>query len=550
VLVPLFERDGELRCLLTKRTHEVPHHKGQIAFPGGRLEERDGDLLTCALREAYEEVGLARERVRILGQLDDLVTSSGFLVRPFVGILPRPQRYHINQREVARVIDAPLSHLLDPRNATVRTVWDGTHLRPIYSIRYRRQEIWGASAAILVNLMRVAGTSPPAAETARGVHPPAAAEAAASYGATTGERPLAQRAAGLRTALCAWYRDTARDLPWRRTRDPYAVWVSEIMLQQTRVDTVIPYYLRFLERFPTVDALARASQEEVLKLWQGLGYYSRGRSLHAAAGEIVAGGGRLPTTVEGWSALPGVGRSTAGAIVAITRGVAAPILDGNVRRVLARLLALHAPPADPVGDKLLWHAAETLTPREDAATYTQAIMELGATCCTPRRPDCDACPWRDECGARALGLCEDLPVKRQRRALPHHREVAIVLHCAGRVLLARRPQRGLLAGLWGFPRDRMGPAEEPATAARRLAKDHVDGVTVALAPLTEIDHAYSHFRITLHAFAGHIRDCDPAAGGQRRWVPVDGLDGYPMPKTDAAIVAALESKSTADGPLT
>ena len=540
VLVPLFEDHGELRCLLTQRTHEVPHHKGQIAFPGGRLERHDGDLLTCALRETHEEVGLDPRQVHILGQLDDLVTSSGFLVRPFVGLCSRPKRYAVARREVARLIEAPLAHLLDPTNVTVRRVWDGARLRPIYSIRYRRHEVWGASAAILVNLMRALGRTPPAPEAVPSSHPLAAAEAPAAYGPPSGERPLAQRAPRLGATLCAWYRENARDLPWRRSRDPYAVWVSEIMLQQTRVDTVIPYYLRFLERFPTVDALARASQEEVLKLWQGLGYYSRGRSLHAAARQIVAAGGRLPSTVQGWSALPGVGRSTAGAITAITQGISAPILDGNVRRVLTRLLALHASPTDTVAEKILWHAAETLTPGKDAATYTQAIMELGATCCTPRRPDCDTCPWRDECGARTLGLCDDLPVKRQRRALPHHREVAIVLHCAGRVLLAHRPQRGLLAGLWGFPRDRVGVTEEPAAAARRLAKDSVDGVTPILTPLTEIDHAYSHFRITLHAFAGHLRDdCEPPAGDDQCWVPLCGLGDYPMPKTDMAIVAAL-----------
>jgi A/G-specific adenine glycosylase len=543
VLVPLFDDHGGLRCLLTQRTYEVPHHKGQISFPGGRLEPHDADLLACALRETREEIGLDPERIRILGQLDDLVTSSGYLVRPVIGLCSRPKRFAVHRREVARLIEVPLAHLLDPANLTVRTVWDGVDLRPIHSIRYRRHEIWGASAAILVNLMHVLGTAPPAPHAALGAPPPATAENPAAYGPPAGERPLAQRAPKLGASLCAWYRDNARDLPWRRTRDPYAVWVSEIMLQQTRVETVIPYYLRFLERFPTVDALAGASQEEVLRVWEGLGYYSRGRSLHAAARQIVGAGGGFPTTMEGWCALPGVGRSTAGAIAAISQGISAPILDGNVRRVLTRLLAVSAPPSDPVVEKILWHAAETLTPGDDAATYTQAIMELGATCCTPRRPDCDACPWGDECGARALGLCEDLPIKRQRGVLPHHQEVAVVLRCTGRVLLARRPQRGLLAGLWGFPRDRVGAAEKPHAAARRLARESVDGVTPALAPLTEIDHAYSHFRITLYAYAGDLGACDPPAGADQCWVPLRDVDAYPMPKTDTAIVAALSRRS-------
>jgi len=537
VLVPLFDDRGELRCLLTQRTREVSHHKGQIAFPGGRLEEGDGGLRACALREAHEEVGLAPEQVRILGQLDDLVTSSGFLVRPFVGLVPRGQWHAVNDREVARLMEAPLAHLVDPANTTVRTVWDGADLRPIYAIRHRRHVIWGASAAILVNLMHVVGVSPPGADA--GARKPAAAEAPAAYGPPATERPLTERAPGLGAALCTWYRDHARDLPWRRTNDPYAVWVSEIMLQQTRVDTVIPYYERFLDRFPTVEALGYASQEEVLKLWQGLGYYTRGRNLHAAARQVVATRHGLPTTVDGWAALPGVGRSTAGAITAITRGIAAPILDGNVRRVLTRLLALREPPGAPVAERILWHTAETLTPGDDAATYAQAIMELGATCCTQRRPDCGSCPWSPECGAHALGLADGLPLKRARRPVPHHVEVAVVLRYGGNVLLARRPQRGLLAGLWGFPRDRVRADEDPPTAARRLAGESVGDHDLRLAALTSVDHAYSHFRITLHAFAGPLGASPPPPVDGRRWVPVVRLADYPMPNTDAAIVEAL-----------
>jgi len=537
VLVPLFGGHGGLHCLLTQRTQEVPHHKGQIAFPGGRLEEGDGDLLACALREAHEEVGLAPDQVRILGQLDDLVTSSGFLVRPFVGLVPRGQWHAENDREVARLIEAPLAHLLDPTNTTVRTVWDGAGSRPIYSIRWRRQEIWGASAAILVNLMRVIGTRLPVTDTETRVS--AVAEAAAAYGPPPTERPLTERAPSLGATLCAWYHDHARDLPWRRTDDPYAVWVSEIMLQQTRVETVVPYYERFLDRFPTVEALGRASQEEVLKLWQGLGYYSRGRNLHAAARQIVAAGRGLPTTVDGWAALPGVGRSTAGAITSITQGISAPILDGNVRRVLTRLLALREPPGAPVAERILWHTAETLIPGHDAATYAQAIMELGATCCTRARPDCPSCPWSHECGAHALGLTDELPLKRERRPVPHHDEVAVVLRHGRNVLLARRPQRGLLAGLWGFPRDRVRAGEDPPTAARRLAGESTGDHALRLAALTSVDHAYSHFRITLHAFAGSLGTSPPPPVDGRRWVPEAQLADYPMPNTDAAIVAAL-----------
>jgi A/G-specific adenine glycosylase len=212
--------------------------------------------------------------------------------------------------------------------------------------------------------------------------------------------------------LLAWYGRAGRDLPWRRTRDPYRIWLSEVMLQQTGVETVIPYYERFLEAFPTVRALAVATAEEVVERWAGLGYYSRARNLHAAAQRVVNfNAGHFPDTLEGLMELPGVGRSTAGAILSIAFDRPGPILDGNVRRVLCRLHALKEDPRSGSGEKKLWAWAAELTPIDRPHDYAQAIMDLGATVCTPRSPECGDCPLQTCCRARSLGLEEELPLR-------------------------------------------------------------------------------------------------------------------------------------------
>lgn len=514
------------RLLLIRRSHTVPHHRGEIAFPGGRLEAGDRDLWRCALREAEEEVGLPPSSVQRLGRLDDLVTSSGFVVTPFVGVIDTLPKLTLCGREVARTLTPPAPPLLARAAWATYPVWDGRGIRPIYALASGRPPIWGATAAILVNLARRLDP-PPAA--AGGV-----AESPACYGVTT-HRPLAERASDLVARLLAWYRPRARDLPWRRTRDPYRVWLSEIMLQQTRVETVLPYYERFLARFPTVEVLAAAGEQEVLRHWEGLGYYRRARHLHAAAKEMAVAG--VPVDAAGWGRLPGVGRSTAGAIAAIGFGERAPVLDGNVKRVLARLLALRVAAATPMGGRILWSCADHFTPAADAATYTQAIMELGATCCTSRSPDCSGCPWRNECGARALDLVGEVPVAVRRPPLPHHREVAVVVRHGGRVLLRRRPDGGLLAGLWAFPHTRAEAGEGEAAAVARLAAEVVGRTPLPLTPLIRLDHAYTHFCITLHAFAGELDPLPPAVDGE--WVEMGALGERPMAVTDRAVARAI-----------
>src|SRR3954447_16114758 len=252
-------------------------------------------------------------------------------------------------------------------------------------------------------------------------------------------------------ALLTWFDQHRRDLPWRRTSDPYKIWLSEVMLQQTRVETVLPFYNRFLERFPTVEDLARAEVEEVLALWSGLGYYRRARQLHAAAREIAAAGA-FPSTLEGLLALPGIGAYTTAAVASIAFGVAAPVMDGNVERVLSRCLALDADPHASAGRRqLLAAAAELLDPLRPGDS-NQALMELGATLCSPRNPKCLLCPLRSGCRAAAEGDPERYPVPKTKREPERHRLLVAVVEEASGVLLFRRPDDStLLAGTWELP---------------------------------------------------------------------------------------------------
>ncbi|RMF13376.1 MAG: A/G-specific adenine glycosylase, partial [Gammaproteobacteria bacterium] len=255
-------------------------------------------------------------------------------------------------------------------------------------------------------------------------------------------------------SVLQWFdRHGRHDLPWQHPRTPYRVWVSEIMLQQTQVATVIPYFERFMTAFPTLEALADATEDEVLALWAGLGYYARGRNLRRAAVQLVEEGRRtLPDTLDGLMALPGIGRSTAGAILSMGFGIRAPILDGNVKRVLCRHEAIEGWPGERRVEQQLWELSESLTPRDRVDDYTQAIMDLGATVCTRSRPACDLCPLRATCQARQKGLETVLPHPRPRRTLPErHATALILLDAEGRCLMEKRPSPGIWGGLWCPP---------------------------------------------------------------------------------------------------
>ena len=348
--------------------------------------------------------------------------------------------------------------------------------------------------------------------------------------------------------LLAWYLTSGRNLPWRSTRDPYAIWLSEIMLQQTQVATVIPYYHRFLGAFPTIRRLAEASQEDVFAQWEGLGYYARARHLHQAAQAMVAQfSGQVPSTFDALLALPGIGRSTAGAILTLAFGQRHPILDGNVRRVLCRYLAITGNPRDAAVEARLWRAASRLLPQHRADQYTQAIMDLGATCCTPKLPDCPACPVQRDCRGYAKGVQHTLPMRQRRKPLPRHDHVArIILHTReGRrcVFLRQRPAKGLLGGLWEFPSARADATPDGLREARlRIGREHgLDAAPPAGRPAGQIHQTFTHFKMTLHLFVERrLARRDPPG---LLSVPIGALADYPLPSAHRKIAVALAAHS-------
>ncbi|MCK6624857.1 MAG: A/G-specific adenine glycosylase [Anaerolineae bacterium] len=351
-----------------------------------------------------------------------------------------------------------------------------------------------------------------------------------------------QDIAQIRSRLLTWYHHHQRDLPWRGETDPYRIWISEVMLQQTQVATVIPYYQRFLERFPTLADLAAAPLEAVLKAWEGLGYYARARNLHRAARELVERhGGRFPTTYAELRTLPGFGEYTAGAVASIAFGEAAPAVDGNVKRVLARLFALREDVSRGQAARQLREIAAALVDPQTPGDWTQALMELGATVCLPQTPQCLLCPLNELCQARLLGLERELPVKPVKKALPHFDVVAAVLRENGRVLIAQRPPEGMLGGLWEFPGGKVEAGETLAGALQREIREEL-GLEIAVdEPIVTVKHSYTHFKITLHALACRLLAGQPQALGVAdwRWVTLAELDAFPFPRTDQKIIAAL-----------
>ncbi|MDT8305971.1 MAG: A/G-specific adenine glycosylase [Anaerolineae bacterium] len=347
--------------------------------------------------------------------------------------------------------------------------------------------------------------------------------------------------------LLAWWDAGHANLPWRASRDPYAIWIAEVMLQQTQITTVIPYYERWMARFPNIESLAAASPDEVLKLWEGLGYYSRARNLHAAARRIVAGhGGQLPDSVAALRTLPGIGPYTAGAIASIAFGKRAPVVDGNVIRVLSRLVDLEADVTETATKKRLWKLAGSLVPEQRPGDYNQALMELGQRICVPAAPACHRCPLAELCLARARGTQLERPVRPPRRDTPHYHVVAGVIYRAdGAFLIAKRPPEGLLGGLWEFPGGKQEEGESLPEALRREIREEL-GMDIAVgAPLGQIKHAYTHFRITLHAYgARHVagQPQDIAVAGHA-WVTLDDLDRYAFAVTDRKIIDILRNGS-------
>jgi A/G-specific adenine glycosylase len=343
--------------------------------------------------------------------------------------------------------------------------------------------------------------------------------------------------------LLAWWDAGHAELPWRMNKEPYSVWVAEIMLQQTQIATVIPYYERWLTRFPTVEALAAASLAEVLKLWEGLGYYSRARNLQAAAQMVVdLYDGRIPDTVTELMKLKGIGRYTAGAIASIAFDRPAPVLDGNVIRVLSRLADLSDDVTEAKTKKQMWQMAEDLVPQERPGAFNQALMELGQTVCLPAVPKCHLCPLEEVCLARARGTQLERPVRPPRRQTPHYNVTAgIIWREDGRLLIAQRPLDGLLGGLWEFPGGKQEEGETlPETLRREIGEELAIDIEVGEL-LTVVKHAYTHFRITLYAYQARYLSGRPQNLGvaDHALVSLADLDNYAFAKTDREIIKAL-----------
>lgn len=354
----------------------------------------------------------------------------------------------------------------------------------------------------------------------------------------------------LRQRLLQWYGARGRDLPWRRTRDPYAIWISEVMLQQTQVKTVIPYYTRWLEALPAIADLAAADQTQVLKLWQGLGYYARARNLHQAAQQVMEQHqGMFPSTLPEVVALPGIGRTTAGGILSAAFNQPVSILDGNVKRVLTRLIALERPVKK--ASKLLWQTSDQLLDPVQPGAFNQALMDLGATVCLPRTPDCGACPWSDSCRAFQQGMQNELPIREEKAPIPHKViGVAVIWNDAGQILIDRRPQSGLLGGLWEFPGGKIEPGETVEECIRREIQEEL-GIEVEVGDrLISLDHAYSHFRVTLNVHhCRHVSgDPQPIECDEIRWVTLAELDQYPFPAANVQIIDALKQNAIRRSP--
>jgi A/G-specific adenine glycosylase len=364
----------------------------------------------------------------------------------------------------------------------------------------------------------------------------------------------------LSSKLLAWYNANKRTLPWRGHPSAYAVWVSEIMLQQTRVETVIPYFEKWMRLFPDINSLAKASERDVLNAWEGLGYYSRARNLHKAA-KIVAQqfNGEIPRDLNDLKKLPGIGRYTLGAIASIAFGMDVSALDGNIKRVYARIFDISEPVDSPPGEKILWELADEYVPKGRAGDYNQALMDLGATICVPKNPRCLICPVMELCKARENGTQDQRPVMKPKREVPHYVQAAGVIIERKKVLLAQRPSQGLLGGMWEFPNGRVSgdPASELPKAlkteygikvkSKRSLNQRASsaGQKHAVPPLSAkkkealgiVQHAYTHFKVMVHVFPCEL--ISTPEGTNLKWVPLKDLDNYPMGKIDRQIAKMI-----------
>ena len=345
----------------------------------------------------------------------------------------------------------------------------------------------------------------------------------------------------LHQSLLPWYHQNKRALPWRDHPDSYAVWVSEIMLQQTRVNTVIAYFERWMAKFPTIEKLASADEQDVLNLWEGLGYYSRARNLHKAA-KIVTQKyeGKLPENVQELIKLPGIGRYTSAAIASLAFGQDTAALDGNIRRVYARIFDIDVVLSTSQAEKIFWAIADDILPKGKAGDYNQALMDLGATICRPRKPSCEKCPINGFCESYKIGNQAMRPVRKRKEKVPHHVYSAAVIVQDEKVLLAQRPADALLGRMWEFPNGRVD-GDNPVSGLADVIWTGYQVQIHAGESLCIIAHAYTHFKITEHAYACTM--LESATQENMRWVNVEDLNDYPMGKVDREIARRLQASA-------
>ncbi|MCC5940287.1 MAG: A/G-specific adenine glycosylase [Balneolaceae bacterium] len=344
--------------------------------------------------------------------------------------------------------------------------------------------------------------------------------------------------------LIEWYRQNKRDLPWRNSDDPYAIWVSEIMLQQTRVDTVIPYYHRFLDAFPTVFDLAAADQQQVLKLWEGLGYYSRGRNLHYAAKHVVEHyEGNIPEEYKQITSLKGIGPYTAAAILSIAFQKKYAVVDGNVIRVIARYFGIEDDVRSSRTKNEVQQLADSLIPETDPGDFNQAMMELGATVCKPQQPECSSCPLSVHCFAFNSAKTDLLPYKSKAKKVPHHQiAVGIIVNSDHELLIALRPEESMLGGLWEFPGGKKKKGETLTETVSRELNEELGVEVEVFEKFMDLKHAYSHFKITLYAYWCKIvqGNPEPKSSQEILWVKLNEIDQFPFPKANKTLITGLK----------
>lgn len=346
--------------------------------------------------------------------------------------------------------------------------------------------------------------------------------------------------------LTSWYRTSRRDLPWRRTKDPYHIWVSEVMLQQTQVAAVIPYYLKFSDRFSDIFRLAEADLQDVLMIWEGMGYYARARNLHKAAGIVVdRHGGRIPHDPDAFGSLPGVGDYIAAAVLSIAFDRPLPVVDGNVKRVLSRLMKVGAPVNRTSSYEIFRGLATAMLDHGDPGTFNQAVMELGALVCRPKKPDCRTCPLSGKCRSHQDKAVASYPVREIKPPVPERRQAVGVVYRKGRVFIVRRPENGLLGGLWEFPGGDIQDGESPEAACVRIMREKA-GLDVAVTSLlTQVQHTYTHFRLRAYVFvcADLSRSGSPDRSGSMNglavWAPLRDLDRYPFHRANRKFMHLL-----------